>query len=160
MRNVTALDVGPIDRAVDESLAALKLCQASTSIWLKDFPRNSCDIASFVIGHVLLDRDLGDWIYVNGAASPDVIPRSWLGPAGHTWLELRRGPATLFFIDVTVRQFKLFESAPLSGIGHNPAADTFVNARKEDPVSRIPMWRTYPDYNDALAEVRATLLAR
>ncbi|MGO4583987.1 hypothetical protein AB4Z38_08875 [Arthrobacter sp. 2RAF6] len=157
---MTAFDVAHIDRAVDESLAALKVCQASTSLWLKDFPRNSCDLASFVIGHVLLDRDLGDWTYVNGAASPEVIPRSWLGPAGHTWLELRSGPATLFFIDVTVRQFKLFEFAPLSGVGHNSAAGTFVNERKEDPVSRIPIWRTYPVYHAALAEVRATLLAR
>jgi hypothetical protein len=157
---VTALDVALIDRAVDESLAALKDCRASTSLWLKDFPLNSCDIASFVIGNVLLDRDLGDWTYVNGAASPDVIPRSWLGPAGHTWLELRRGPSTLFFIDVTVRQFKLFGSAPLSGVGHNSAASTFVNERKEDPVSRIPLWRTYPVYHDALTEVRATLLTR
>lgn len=93
-------------------------------IFLRHFPRGSCDLMAYATGGMLKDEGLGDWWVViqSRASSPD----------RHVWLEWRNDDASpAFSIDTSAHQIAEIEE-PFVGPGATPARRLFP-----EPVSAV-----------------------
>lgn len=113
-------------------LEALRTFPSEDNPCLRDFPRGSCSVASFVIGSVFRERGLGDWTLVAGEGADEATGDY----RTHVWLELRENGETLFTLDATAHQFPQWASGPLVVRGESPLARYFAVRRDEAPVSR------------------------
>lgn len=109
--------------------------------FFKSFPRESCTGASFVIGQILLERDLGDWaLTVHRDADGNL----------HGWLELGSRDGRVLVLDATVHQFQDLSERGYLGLAPTPALARFSNGEEyrymmSEPDShaagRVPQFR-------------------
>lgn len=91
-------------------------------IFLRDFPRGSCDSMAYATGTMLLEENLGDWWVVTQGD----------GTSWHVWLERRDDDGrSVFSIDTSAHQFEEIDR-PFIGPGKTPASHRF-----SDPVDAI-----------------------
>ncbi|MCP1413688.1 hypothetical protein J3D46_002954 [Paenarthrobacter sp. A20] len=118
--------------------------------FLKEFPTGSCDIASFVIGHVLTDLRVGTWRVVTYETTVGRTTR-------HTWLELATSPEEApFTIDATIHQFRDLTASPFVGYGRSPAQLRFSRLLTSESFSALSEGRwDKPMFTDPLMYVRS-----
>lgn len=138
------LDFDGVQNSVTRVVEVLRVLGREGRIyWLANFPADSCDITSFVIGHVLADRSDGDWWIVSGAN----------GIRNHTWLECRDNEKVVITVDVTLHQFQDIAVEPYVGPGVGPAKGHFTAVHLDSRIATLPEnWR--PDFWEALTFVR------
>ena len=134
----------------------LQFPQRSENGFLMQFPGGSCELASWVIGQLLLQLGFGDWTLVFGANDTDVRPE--LGWGGHEWLEYTAGDGQHYTLDATAHQFEWIP-APFFIRGPSPLRAIYTTSRREHLSSEMPAWFKHDLFARPLAHVRAQLLA-
>lgn len=84
--------------------------------WFARYPKESCTGASFVIGQVLCDRDLGDWTLTVHADTNSNY---------HAWLEMQLTDGRTVVVDSTVHQFPALSTTSYFGTEKSPALERF-----------------------------------
>lgn len=137
------------------SVQALRRYPAEGNYWLANFPQESCEVTSWVVGSILRDHGYGDWTIVSGMTSPDQSPKA--PHRRHVWLELRNGRVIQYSLDLTAQQFPELATEPLFTPGHSPIAHNFSLNRRHNPISRPRPWHLDRFHTPPLEFVREQL---
>lgn len=114
------------------------------------FPLGSCDVSSFVIGHLLADRSLGQWHVVTYESTAGQSTR-------HTWLELPdTSGSVLFTVDATLHQFPELSSRPYVDAGRTPALRRFSKSINNEDLTKLSEGRwSKPMFSEPLDYARS-----
>lgn len=93
----------------------LRYPDRASNMWLREFPKGSCSVASYAVGRLLLERYGEQWLLISRSG----------GPGTHTWLVSDETMGTPAAIDATLAQFPSIASAPFVGWGQSPAEGHF-----------------------------------
>jgi len=97
-------------------------------IFLRYFPRGSCDSMAYATGAMLLEEDLGDWWVVTQGD----------GESLHVWLEWKdEDGRAVFSIDTSAHQFDEIDE-PFIGYGPTPASFRFSEPEAAVRFSQLP----------------------
>lgn len=107
------------------------------NIWLRDFPKGSCEVTSWVIGRVLLKLGFGDWTLVYGSVDTEKFPNLTWG--GHEWLEFTRDDGVFYSLDATAHQFS-WAGPPFLMRGVSPLKEIYSVSRRQHLSSEMQQW--------------------
>ncbi len=138
------------------TLDALRDCPSEGNYWLLHFPRESCELASWVLGSMLLELEYGDWTLVSGMIDSEGGYTDRRG--SHVWLELRQGDEVLFSVDATADQFPEWASHPFVASGASSLARYFRDSRRWNLISQPLEWHLDKFHQPPLEYVRSVLL--
>lgn len=151
--DVTTLDERSIRDTVNLAVDCLiSIPDRHRHPFLADFPTGSCDVASFVIGHLLTDRSLGEWHVVTYESAG-----SQGQSARHTWLELPNPSGEILFtVDATLHQFSELSSSPYIDGGRSPALRRFTTCINNEAFTKLSEGRWLkPMFSEPLEHVRS-----
>lgn len=146
-----------VSEVMTASIAALRAYPSEGNYWLLYFPRESCELASWVVGSMLLELGFGDWTLVSGMIDSEdgLTHRS----GSHVWLELREEGEVAFSLDATADQFPEWAAAPFVLAGLSPLAQFFTMSRRQNLISQPLEWHLDKFHAPPLAHVRGLVLA-
>lgn len=143
---------GQASEVMIAALAALRTFPAEGNYWLRHFPRESCELASWVVGSMLLELGYGDWTLVAGLIDSD--EGLTLRSGGHAWLELRVESEIVFSLDATANQFSEWAIEPFVVAGRSPLARFFTLNRRQNLISQPLEWHLDRFHMPPLTHVR------
>lgn len=150
--NVTTRDEQSIRETVKFAVdCLLSMPDRHRHPFLARFPIGSCDVSSFVIGHLLTDRSLGEWHVLTYESTAGQSTR-------HTWLELPDSSGgVLFTVDATLHQFPELSSSTYVDGGRTPALKRFTRSINDEVFAELSEGRwSKPMFTEPLEYVRST----
>lgn len=155
-RNPTRDFTEQVSEVMAAAIAALRGYPSEGNYWLLHFPRESCELASWVVGSLLLELGFGDWTLVSGTIDSEqgLTHRS----GSHVWLELRSDDEVAFSADATADQFPEWAGQPFVVHGPSPLARFFTMDRRQNLISEPLEWHLDRFHAPPLAHVRDSVL--
>lgn len=148
-----------INEVMHATIAALQGYDAAGNIWLRDFPRGSCNVTSWLLGTILLElgyETYGQWVLVSRLTDRE---QDLIYDVSHVWLELRDRDRAIYSVDPTAHQFPEWAPEPFVVEGESPLAQYFASKVSEKLVRHTHSRETDQLFLQPLAHVRARILA-